>query len=54
MDDGLKAAIDVPLSLLHTAYQCWPHMATLAVHGNLSAISDVQVHILTLVPFLCG
>ena len=43
MDRGMKKAIEVPLGLLNLARGCWPHMETLAHHGNITAISDLQV-----------
>lgn len=43
MDDGLKKAIDVPLSVMKIAHSCWPHMITIATNGNITTLSDVQV-----------
>ena len=42
MDEGLKKAIDVPLSVMKTAHSCWPHMVTIATHGNITTVSDIQ------------
>lgn len=43
MDLGLKKAVDVPMSIIRTANQCWPHLVSLAEHGNISCKSDLQV-----------
>lgn len=43
MDSGLKKAIEVPLSLMKLACGCWPHMVTLAQHGNITTLSDLKV-----------
>ena len=43
MDAGLKKAIDVPMSIIRTANQCWPHLVSFAEHGNISCKSDLQV-----------
>lgn len=43
MQAGLKEAIEVPLDLMRMANSCWPHVATIAQHGNVTAISDIQV-----------
>lgn len=43
MQAGLKKAIEVPLDLMQVACSCWPHVATIAEYGNITAISDVQV-----------
>ena len=43
MDLGLKKAVDVPMSIIRTANQCWPHLISLAEHGNISCKSDLQV-----------
>ena len=43
MQAGLKKAIEVPLELMQVASSCWPHVATIAEHGNITAISDIQV-----------
>ena len=49
MDLGLKKAVDVPMSIIRTANQCWPHLISLAEHGNISCKSDLQVS--SLIPF---
>ena len=43
IDAGLKKAIEVPLTVLRIAHSCWPHLETLAAHGNPTAITDLQV-----------
>ena len=43
MDLGLKKAVDVPMSIIRTANQCWPHLVSLAEYGNISCKSDLQV-----------
>lgn len=47
MQAGILKAIEVPLSLMHLANSCWPHMLVIAEHGNITAISDIQVFIQT-------
>ena len=44
MDSGLKKAIEVPLTLMRLAHKCWPHMTTLAEHGNITTLSDLKVN----------
>ena len=43
MQAGLKKAIEVPLELMRVGTSCWPHMMTIAQHGNITALSDIQV-----------
>ena len=43
MQAGLKKAIDVPLNLMKLASSCWPHLVVIAEHGNITAVSDIQV-----------
>lgn len=43
MQAGLKKAIEVPLGLMKVASGCWPHLTTIAQHGNITALSDIQV-----------
>lgn len=43
MQDGLKKAIEVPLSVMRISHSCWDHMITIAKHGNKTALSDIQV-----------
>ena len=47
MQDALKAAIEVPLNVVRVGNSCWPHLITLAQHGNISTKSDLQVTIVT-------
>lgn len=42
MQSGLKKAIEVPLDVMRLSSRCWPHLVTLAQHGNVTAISDIQ------------
>lgn len=42
-DLGLKKAADVPMSIIRIANQCWPHLVSLAEHGNIACKSDLQV-----------
>ena len=51
INKGVKVAIGVPMELLVIGRQCWPHLITLANHGNQNALSDLQV--LLSVCFLC-
>jgi glutamate formiminotransferase/formiminotetrahydrofolate cyclodeaminase len=43
MQDGLKAAIQVPLEVMRTADRCWEAMAEMATHGNSASRSDLEV-----------
>ena len=43
MQEGLKKAINVPLGVMRTADDCWPHMIELAKIGNASSASDLAV-----------
>lgn len=43
MQDGLKKAIDVPLSTMRIADRCWPQMLQMAEHGNIASKSDLEV-----------
>eukprot|EP00112_Aurelia_sp_Birch-Aquarium-sp1_P025141 Seg822.2 transcript_id=Seg822.2/GoldUCD/mRNA.D3Y31 product=Formimidoyltransferase-cyclodeaminase protein_id=Seg822.2/GoldUCD/D3Y31 len=43
MQKGLKTAISVPLSVMHTANECWDAMVEMAKVGNIATISDMQV-----------
>lgn len=47
MQDALKAAIEVPLNVVRVGNSCWPHLITLAQHGNISTKSDLQVTVIT-------
>ncbi|MCI0448364.1 MAG: glutamate formimidoyltransferase, partial [Chlorobi bacterium] len=43
MQEGLKKAIDVPLSVMRIADSCWEHMRELAKVGNINSASDLAV-----------
>ncbi len=43
MQDGLKAAVRVPLEVMRTADRCWEAMAEMAAHGNPASRSDLEV-----------
>lgn len=43
MEAGIRYAISVPLSLMRIAHSCWPHLLTLATHGNIQTMCDLQV-----------
>ena len=43
MQDGLKAAVQVPLEVMRTADRCWEPMAEMAAHGNPASRSDLEV-----------
>jgi glutamate formiminotransferase/formiminotetrahydrofolate cyclodeaminase len=43
MQDGLKAAVQVPLDVMRTGDRCWDAMAEMAVHGNPASRSDLEV-----------
>ena len=43
MQEGLKKAIDVPLSVMRTADECWSSMTELAKIGNVNSASDLAV-----------
>jgi glutamate formiminotransferase/formiminotetrahydrofolate cyclodeaminase len=43
MQDGLKAAVQVPLDVMRTADRCWEAMAEMAAHGNPASRSDLEV-----------
>jgi glutamate formiminotransferase/formiminotetrahydrofolate cyclodeaminase len=43
MQEGLKAAVRVPLEVMRTADRCWEPMAEMAVHGNPASRSDLEV-----------
>jgi glutamate formiminotransferase/formiminotetrahydrofolate cyclodeaminase len=43
MQEGLKKAIDVPLSVMRIADSCWDSMAELAGLGNINSASDLAV-----------
>jgi glutamate formiminotransferase/formiminotetrahydrofolate cyclodeaminase len=43
MQDGLMAAVRVPLEVMRTADRCWEAMAEMAAHGNPASRSDLEV-----------
>jgi glutamate formiminotransferase/formiminotetrahydrofolate cyclodeaminase len=43
MQDGLKAAVEVPLEVMRTADRCWEPMVEMAAHGNPASRSDLEV-----------
>ena len=43
MQEGLKAAVQVPLDVMRTADRCWDAMAEMAAHGNPASRSDLEV-----------
>ena len=43
MQEGLKAAVQVPLEVMRTADRCWEPMAEMAAHGNPASRSDMEV-----------
>ena len=44
LQDGLKAAVQVPLNVIQTATKVWNQMVELAKVGNINSKSDLQVH----------
>jgi glutamate formiminotransferase/formiminotetrahydrofolate cyclodeaminase len=43
MQEGLKAAVRVPLEVMQTADRCWEAMREMADHGNPASRSDLEV-----------
>jgi glutamate formiminotransferase/formiminotetrahydrofolate cyclodeaminase len=43
MQEGLKKAIDVPLSVMRISDSCWDSMLKLAELGNINSASDLAV-----------
>ena len=43
MAEGMRTAVSVPLSLMRTGDDCWPHLLTLAAHGNIQTMCDLRV-----------
>jgi glutamate formiminotransferase/formiminotetrahydrofolate cyclodeaminase len=43
LQDGLQAAVEVPLEVMRTADRCWEPFAELAAHGNPASRSDLEV-----------
>jgi glutamate formiminotransferase/formiminotetrahydrofolate cyclodeaminase len=43
MQEGLKAAVRVPLEVMRAADRCWEAMGDMAAHGNIASRSDLEV-----------
>jgi glutamate formiminotransferase/formiminotetrahydrofolate cyclodeaminase len=43
MQDGLKAAVQIPLEVMRTADRCWEALVEMAAHGNPASRSDLEV-----------
>lgn len=43
MQEGLKKAVTVPLSVMRISDSCWEWMIKMAKHGNISSKSDLEV-----------
>jgi glutamate formiminotransferase/formiminotetrahydrofolate cyclodeaminase len=43
MQEGLKKAIDVPMSVMRTGDSCWEWMFKMAKYGNINSKSDLEV-----------
>ena len=43
MQEGLKKAINVPLSVMRISDSCWEAMINMAKHGNIASKSDLEV-----------
>ncbi len=43
IQEGLKAAVQVPLEVMRTADRCWEAMTEMAAHGNPASRSDLEV-----------
>jgi glutamate formiminotransferase/formiminotetrahydrofolate cyclodeaminase len=43
MQEGLKAAVQVPLEVMRIADRAWDAMVEMAAHGNLASRSDLEV-----------
>jgi glutamate formiminotransferase/formiminotetrahydrofolate cyclodeaminase len=48
MAAGMRTAVSVPLSLVRAGCECWPHLLTLATHGNIQTMCDLRVACRTL------
>jgi glutamate formiminotransferase / formiminotetrahydrofolate cyclodeaminase len=48
MQEGLKAAVAVPLEVMRVADRCWDAMAEMARHGNPASRSDLEVGVRSL------
>jgi len=54
MEEGLKKAINVPLSVMRISDSCWEWMVQMAEHGNISSKSDLEVGAKTLETAIWG
>jgi glutamate formiminotransferase/formiminotetrahydrofolate cyclodeaminase len=43
LQDGLQAAVQVPLEVMRTGDRCWPALLEMAGHGNTASRSDLEV-----------
>ncbi|MBS1551957.1 MAG: cyclodeaminase/cyclohydrolase family protein, partial [Bacteroidetes bacterium] len=43
MQEGLKKAVNIPLSVMRISDSCWEWMIQMAKHGNISSKSDLEV-----------
>ena len=43
LQDGLQAAVQVPLEVMRTGDRCWPALLEMAEHGNTASRSDLEV-----------
>ncbi|MCP3898243.1 MAG: glutamate formimidoyltransferase, partial [Desulfobacteraceae bacterium] len=43
MQEGLKKAIEIPLTTMRTADSAWDAMEQAAIHGNIASKSDIEV-----------
>ena len=48
MQSGLMKAIEVPLSTMRIADECWDAMEAMALHGNIASKSDLEVGVRSL------
>lgn len=48
IQNGMKKAIQVPLTVMRSARECWSHMEILAKHANVTVLSDLQVGVCSL------
>jgi glutamate formiminotransferase/formiminotetrahydrofolate cyclodeaminase len=43
MQEGLKKAIEVPMTVMRKADECWEYVGEIAKYGNMNSKSDLQV-----------
>ena len=48
MQEGLKKAVGVPLSLAQQVNLLWPCLKEMVLHGNVACKSDLQVYLISL------